>query len=645
MVFVLIEVQAKNRDAKTFEREVETIVKHALLETEGDASQRLDGTLKELNGLLKGLIVSQAIDDVHMVIAILDRDHLLHVSHAGRAEAYLVRSGLASQITEYSSGKATPAFVHIASGQMEKRDTLILSTQRLLRTITPAQLSKTAEQPEPLDLLLKMLDSEGEQAALATLHIPSLLEEVAERPRSAETLQARRSARTAPRGGGSMALLLQYLPSWRPSLKSAHSMDSLKSGLSKGGGAMKKGASALSRVPVGKWAGKAQDQMKTLMSDLKNPKRRKRAHLLLLAIAMAALIVIWAMVHLFTSSQRSKTKAELESLVAEINSEVQTADNRRIIGNIESANEILTRAEEKAMQVMDNESGLFRMEALDLLDKIRAKKEEINNIVRLSPRVTANLAAKSPDISAQGIVGVGDGEFAVYDRQSVYRVLLNTVETPVKVTDQDLMIDGDFFGRFQNMIFLTKNNSVIELADGQPTSVKTEDPAGWASGVAIRTYLRYIYILSPEKKQIYKYERLNNRYSNPVEYNVNGDLTGALDFAIDGDVYVLKTGGTLLKMFRGEAKPFVIRKAPKDILNDATKLFKVEGGNFYVLDPVHSRVIVLSDGGPNGESAYVKQYVLEGDQLSELKDLYVDTDDGHLYVLDAKRVHVIDLTK
>lgn len=660
-VLVLIEVQAKNRDAKTFEREVETVVRHALLETEGEASQRLDGTLKELNGLLKGLLVSQSIDDVHMVIAILDRESMLHVSHAGRSEAYLVRHGLASQITEYSTGKPTPAFVHIASGQLEKRDTLILSTQRLLRTMTPAQLAKTAEQPEPLDLLLKLLDTEGDQAALATLHLPTLLEEMVERERPAimESLQTRRQRHMPPQrqasGGFDVSKILSYLPSWRPNLKNAaSSMGSLKSLSSKGGGAMKQGASFggkamkqgasfLSRLDIPGWIGSAQRRVGGLMADLKHPQRRKRAHLLLVAVAVALLIVIWAMVHLFTSSQRSKTQAELEKLVQEINSEVQTADNRRIIGDVDAANAILTRAEEKAKTVMDNESGLFRMEALDLLDKIRAKKEEINNIVRLSPRVVANIAAKAPDVAAQGIVGVGEGELSVYDRQSVFRVVLNTVEAPLRVTEQDLVIDGDFFSRFQNTVYLTKGNSIIEVTNGQPSSMKTDDPAGWASGVAMHAYLRYLYILSPEKKQIYKYERLNNRYSAPVEYNVNGDLTGALDFAIDGNIFVLKQGGTIVNLLRGESKPFVIRNAPDGLLRDATKIYKVVDGRFYVLDPVHSRVIVLSPLGTNGDVSYVKQYVLEGDQVSELKDIYVSADDGQLYVLDGKRVHVIDL--
>jgi hypothetical protein len=233
----------------------------------------------------------------------------------------------------------------------------------------------------------------------------------------------------------------------------------------------------------------------------------------------------------------------------------------------------------------------------------------------------------------------------VYDRQNQYRVLLNSVEDPTRLSDQDLIIDGESFPRFQSLVFLTKGNSLIEEINGQPTPMKTDDVGGWVNGIAMKTYLRFLYVLAPDKKQIYKYERLTNHYSAPVEYNVNGDLTSALDFVIDGDVFVLKDDGSVLRLLRGETKPFVIRRAPADLLKNATKIFKTPGGNFYFLDPTGSRVIVASDGGPTGESTYLRQYVLEGDQIGELKGLYVDADDSHLYVLDAKRVYVIDLAK
>lgn len=137
-VLVLLQIEADSQGAKTLEKEYATIITHSLLETEGDATARLDGTLKELNGLVRGLLLSHAVQDIHAILAIIDKSGTLHVSHAGRAEAYVVRSGVASQITEYSRGKPTPAFIHISSGELMPRDIIVFSSQRLLRTLTPA---------------------------------------------------------------------------------------------------------------------------------------------------------------------------------------------------------------------------------------------------------------------------------------------------------------------------------------------------------------------------------------------------------------------------------------------------------------------------------------------------------------------------
>ncbi|MDA1293083.1 MAG: hypothetical protein O3A81_04870, partial [bacterium] len=171
-VALLIQVGGSPADAKTLEKECKMVIKHALLETDGDAAQRLDGSLKELNGLFKGLTFSQTVDEVHAILGIIDKAGVLHVSHAGRAEAYVVRGSGASQITEYTRGKPTPAFVHIASGALEQRDVIILSTQRLLRTVTPAQLAQLAQRGDHLlEELVVELESEKEQAAIGLFHV------------------------------------------------------------------------------------------------------------------------------------------------------------------------------------------------------------------------------------------------------------------------------------------------------------------------------------------------------------------------------------------------------------------------------------------------------------------------------------------
>ncbi|MDP7069360.1 MAG: hypothetical protein QF815_02430, partial [Candidatus Peribacteraceae bacterium] len=318
--------------------------------------------------------------------------------------------------------------------------------------------------------------------------------------------------------------------------------------------------------------GRVQEFFGGFIQDLRHPKRKKRAHLLLLASTVAAFLVVWAVVNLGSSSQNRQTRAELEERLEEISQLIRTAENRRLSGEMDSANTILEQAEQRSKQVMDNESNLFRAEALDLLERIRTKREEINNIIRLSPRMVVNLATKKKNIEALGFVGLADGEFIAYDRQDLYRVLLNAVEEPDRLVEDELILDGDDFPRYQTMVFQTTDNSIVELISDQPTSMKTEDPAGWIKGKDIETYLRFLYVLSPENNQIYKYERLSNRYSAPAEYNVNGDLEGALDMAIDGNVFILKEGGSLMKLLRGEVKPFTIRHMPDDALTEATRL-------------------------------------------------------------------------
>ena len=610
-VALLIQVTGSPADAKTLEKECKTVIKHALLETDGDAAQRLDGSLKELNGLFKGLTFSQSVEEVHAILGIIDKTGILHVSHAGRAEAYVVRGSGASQITEYTRGKPTPAFVHIASGVLEQRDVIILSTQRLLRTVTPAQLAQLAQRGEHLlDELITELESEKEQAAIGLFHVSG-------------------------RGKASSGKPVKSAPSRRRRRKSGALSAVLAS-------AADVTARVSDYVPSG-IPGRIQELVSGFMSDLSDPKKKRRAHLLLLAGTVAAFLIVWAVVNLSTGSQSRASRAELEERLEEVSQLIRTAENRRLSGETDSANAILEQAEQRAKQVMDNESNLFRAQALDLLERIRTKREEINNIVRLSPRVVVSLATKNKDIDALGFIGLPDGEFIAYDRQDLYRVLLNSVEDADRLVEDELILDADDFPRYQTTVFQTTDNSIIELINGQPTSMKTADPAGWIKGTDIETYLRFLYVLSPENNQIYKYERLANRYTAPAEYNVNGDLEGSIDMAIDGNIFILKEGGEVMRLLRGEVKPFTIRHLPEEALKNATKLYKVFDGHLYFLDPSAGRVVVATPGGGAGEGSYVRQYILEGDQIGDLKDIYVDEEETKMYLIDDKRIHVVDL--
>lgn len=612
-VCLLMQIQGRSRESKTLEKECSGVIQHALLEAEGETEGRLDGTLKEINGLVKGMLVTGAIEDVHMLLAVLEPDGALHVSHAGRGEAYVIRRGTASQITEHSKGKAIPGFVHIASGTVEDRDVIVLSSQRLLRALTPTQLSQISEHgADMIDEITRTLESEKEYAVIGTMSIKGEKKPV-----------------SSVRDG---SLRRERRGTWGTNLVSRVSGIVYTMTSACWSGVLRTRFFKACYVGLERW-----------YREMSHPQKKQRAHMFLLAGVIGVLLIVWAIVQLTTSSQRGRTRIELKELVEQTDEQIRSAGTRRLAGDTEAANAILRRAEEQAKQVMNNESGVFRTEALDLLDRIHSKQEEIQNISRLTPRVVVNLSTKNTSILAKGLVGINDGEFVVFDRQNIYRIVLNALDDPESLLNEELIRDGAYFSRYQTAVFMTMDNSVVETIAAQPVLMKTEDPAGWVAGLDIEGYLRYLYVLSPENNQIYKYERLSNRYSAPSEYNVNGDVRDALDMTVDGNVYVLKKGGQVIKLLRGEVKPFVVRQAPEGVFENVTKIFKSFDGNFYFLDPKNARVIVVGDSGVSGEATYIKQFVLEGDQVGELQDLYVDPDDARLYVLDEKRLYVIDL--
>lgn len=611
-VIVLLHIQGKNEETDMVQKECVSIVQRALLETDGDADRRFDSTLKELNGFLKGISLVQKIEDVHMIIALLDREDVLYVSHAGRGEAYLLRHGSASQITEYTGGKPISAFVHVASGKLEARDSVVFSTRRLLRTMTPAQLAKSGQHSSRLlEEILHALEVEHEHAALATLATP-------------QSPSTRASSTFGRRSTRSWTHYLS-LPTFTTPLGKLLPW--------KGRFSLPEATHAL-RVS---W--------KSFLALFVSPQSKKRAHLLLLAGTIGTILLLWIGVQLLVLGRRTRTREGLESRMTQITSEISSAGNRHLAGDTEGANIILQRAEERTRQILDSSVGLFRVKSLNLLDQIKMKREEMNNIIRLSPRTLVNIGAKVPSVLAQGLIGKDNGEFIVYDRQTLYRVVLNTVEDPVRLVDQDLLVGGTSFSRFQTIAFFSTENGILEFQGGQMTTMKTEDPSGWPKGEDIESFLRYLYLLVPDKKQIFKYERLSNRYGPATEYNVNGDLSRAIDMTIDTYIYVLREGGKVVKLLRGESQPFTIQQLPADTLKTATKIFKVPNGNLYFLDPSQARVIVVSDNPVTNNVSYLRQYVVEGEQIGKLRDLFIDPDETRLYLLDEKRLHVIDLQK
>jgi hypothetical protein len=106
--------------------------------------------------------------------------------------------------------------------------------------------------------------------------------------------------------------------------------------------------------------------------------------------------------------------------------------------------------------------------------------------------------------------------------------------------------------------------------------VPIADKDAWSLPTAVGSYFGNFYILDPQAGQIFRYLPSAEDYSIPVENyfpeDVSVDLTGAVDIAIDGFIYVLYADGAIRKFEGGVPVEFQVTEIDKP-LNRATAIY------------------------------------------------------------------------
>ncbi|HIC94933.1 MAG TPA: hypothetical protein EYP09_11920 [Anaerolineae bacterium] len=160
---------------------------------------------------------------------------------------------------------------------------------------------------------------------------------------------------------------------------------------------------------------------------------------------------------------------------------------------------------------------------------------------------------------------------------------------------------------------------------------------------AVGTFEGRFYILDTIADQIWRYEPRGDTYPEPPErYFATPPPKGlatARDLAIDGNIYILYAGGTVLKFLRGELQPFDVRGLPGDVSQAVALAVDSDSssGAVYVADRGNRRVIVLE---PDGD--FQVQFRAEG-AFEELEALAVDEAARRLYVVSGGRLYVASL--
>jgi DNA-binding beta-propeller fold protein YncE len=114
-------------------------------------------------------------------------------------------------------------------------------------------------------------------------------------------------------------------------------------------------------------------------------------------------------------------------------------------------------------------------------------------------------------------------------------------------------------------------------------------------------------------------------------------ISGGIDIAIDGDVYVLQADGKILKYHQGSPVAFA-QKGLDVPLKSPTCIFVTgsmdEGGSVYVADAGNGRIVKFSKAGD-----FVRQYrSVDAAYMDNLRGLFVDEGNKRVYLVNGNRL-------
>ncbi|MFO0702788.1 MAG: hypothetical protein U0514_02885, partial [Candidatus Andersenbacteria bacterium] len=187
-------------------------------------------------------------------------------------------------------------------------------------------------------------------------------------------------------------------------------------------------------------------------------------------------------------------------------------------------------------------------------------------------------------------------------------------------------------------VVLTDKGSLVELDGGKVNELDVTGSFAPSDAAALATYGSRLYVLDQGANRITRHSRTVAGYSAGERWIADGtSVKDGVDLVVDGDLWILRTGGSVTKMTQGSKVDFTLAK-PSQPLTNPTRLVTSEGDTFlYVLEPSTKRLLQFDK--KSGD--FVKQYT--ADSFGDLTGVVVNEKAHAAYLLSGSQVVQINL--
>jgi len=358
---------------------------------------------------------------------------------------------------------------------------------------------------------------------------------------------------------------------------------------------------------------------------------------ILLSLCIFAIIVFTASVLVVRhrDAQQALT-AEYNQKISEIKNKKDLAESKLLYQDTANAFVILQDAKTILAELQNNPKKDTN-ELQTLSQEIETSLGQLRKETTPTATLKADIGAQFAGAQTDTLIRL-DNTLVAFSSQdkSYYFVNLDTNAVFQKSHDTiPTLLRGSSPKEYDKIVFTTDSNHIAEY-NKSTDSLSTKEIDFANTNVTLQdlfVYNRKLYTLDTNNNQIYRHNQTQMGYDKGTPWITDAgvDIKNAVSLTIDGDLYVLKNNGEILKFTAGKIQPFGVSTLDP-ALTAPTQIWTYNDvKNIYILEPSTKRVVVLDKNG-----VLAKQYT--STNWVNPMSMVVDEARGIIYILDSNKV-------
>ena len=582
--------------------------------------------MNEELGKLASLGQIHWINKLNCVVAVKEKSSLT-IASCGKVAAFLLRNGELTDIScSADSSHPLKTFENYATGKIRLGDLIIFSNNQLFNYVSMDRLRSILTGSDFLaatQTIIELLkETAGPEVAFATLlNLQVKPGETANEEIDLESyvVEATNSPSWSEKAFSFLKSLLALDHSGRQSnvgLPKVSFNQRLKNVGSGAGKIIGKGKSAWTAMGRGLAAGK----QALNLQNYKNFSPQKKFFLIsaiVLLLAFAINVIVTAHYKNVKTRQEkfSQTINQVLSLTSNAEGSLLYNDGRAALDFLKQAESLLP-----GVEGLNKDNKTLRQTAYDQIAELKNKMEKVTKV---EAQNLGNLGGNGNLIKMPKFLGVYvNGQIISYNKETGQ--VEDGVVKSIQPIEQSVAIKDSLAVIYNKSSLLAWNTSNGDL--GTPFNQSLPEPDGFGGLKYYPTNSR-VYVLDKSAGQVISYIISSNKLSRPVvSLSANPETKDAIDFAIDGSIFILNKSG-IVKYSAGKLSEFNQPFLFTPFSGNGKIYTEVGFNNLYILDAGAGRVLITDKRGN-------LLLTITSDQFTKLTDFTVDEKTNTIYLLN-----------